>query len=363
MKYFLALIFIILVFMYIFSYLIMNKSTKRRYAFYLSEIFFICSGFLLSILFTGIQDYDFVNYMRTFALILMTIIAFTVSIQFRNRQIKRIPRIFPIISAIAIISFSLILFVIFSIIMDANILYLIFFIALSGISYTFINVKKSSHMNKFIYTGLITPIIYVGAGFIVLIISMINSHIPFNNSIFLFVLIFIITSMLAKYLAQILRISEWIIFILATSLILTSVSMHYMILPMFTAFILGYIITNGSFAYADKFEKTFINSEKPAFFLLLFIAGTFLHFDIYTIIIFLIFLLFKIMIFIPFFGTIFKDYKKSFSTIGISGFEFIICFSLFLMNIISSEMLTGFIIFMLISQLIQFGVIYGYDNK
>lgn len=364
MKYFFGFIFCILLLVYMLSHLIINRTKRKKYAFFLSEIFFLLSGHVLAMIFKDMIKGSFLNYLNILSIILITIISYTTSLQFRNRIIKRIPLPFITMSAAGITLFSLISYVLWGIFVNSwsihNIMLGVF---LSGISFTFVDVRSSGQMRRITMAGLLSPMIYTVFWIVITAISLIAGLSIFNVYIFVFIGSAVIIVLLLNYLSVTLPFNEWTISVIAVMMIVTSFSTHLGIPPLLVVFIIGYFITNRSITFSDRFFRRFAASEKPAYFLLLIIAGAFMTVNIYYMLAAIILVILKMLFFSMFFGSIFKSRIKSLAAVGISGFEFIGCLSLYLLNLIDSSALAFFIVFMIISQIIQMAVIYADDTK
>ncbi len=362
MKYFFLIVFISLIAVFLLTYILMNKSKRTRYYFFISEVFFLSLGYLSSKFAPIASNHNFMNYKQILSIMLISFIVFTISLQYRYKFIKRLSnRLFPI-SFASIISSSLIMFLVYGLInnnFSINIFML--FVFLSGSSFTFVSFTKSRYIRHIVHAGLFSPIIYILIYAIYFISSILFGNIPFNNTIFIFIVSIPVFVILMSYLTIILKKTEWILFVFASLLVYIPFSTHYGILSMFIAFLLAFTITNMTEKYPDMYYNMFINTEKPAYFLLLLIAGTYLRFDLITFILFVVLLLVKILFSTIIYGFLFGNYKKAPSASGISGFEFIGFFSLLLAGLINETLFTGAVIFMLLSQIIQSGVMYADD--
>ena len=356
--------FSILILVYIISHIIMNRTKRRKYAFFLSEVFFLLSGYILTLLLRNSVSSSFIHYSRILATILITLIAFTSSLQFRNRLIKRIPRPFIVLSTSAIILMGIAIYLMWCFFVKSwNINSIMLAVFLSGISFTFIDIKASNRARRMSMTGIISPMIYSVLWIIIFTLSLITGHITFNPYIFTYIAALFAVILLINYLSVLLSFNEWTIVVLAVIMIITSFSIHFSIAPMLAVFVVGYFITNRSTVFSDRFFGRFAASEKPAYFLLLLIAGSFMILDIRYLLAAVILMILKAAVYGMLFGRIIKNQLGAFSAVGISGFELIGCMSLFLMNIINGQTLAFFIVFMLLSQLIQMAVIYADDTQ
>lgn len=364
MKYFFGFIFCILLVVYILSHLIINRTRKKKYAFFLSEIFFLLSGNVLAMIFKETIEGSFLNYLNILSIILITIISYTTSLQFRNRVMKRIPLPFIVISSSGIALFSLISYILWGIFSHSwNINNIMLCVFLSGISFTFVDIRSTSHIKRITMAGLLSPIIYIVSWIVIAAISRIAGPSFFNVYIFLFFGSAVLIVLLLNYLSVIIPFNEWTISVVAVMMIITSFSTYLGIPPLLIVFIIGYFITNRSITFSDRFFRRFAASEKPAYFLLLIIAGAFMTVNLYYILAAIMLVILKMAFFSMFFGSILKSRIKSLAAVGISGFEFIGCMSLYLLNIIDSMALGFFIVFMIMSQIIQMAVLYADDTK
>ncbi len=364
MKYFFLIVFISLIAVYLLTYILMNQKKRKRYYFFISEVFFLTLGYLAARFGNIASNHNFMNYKQILSIMLISFIIFTISLQYRYKLIKRLSnKLFPI-SFISIISSAVIMLFIFALVKhNFSINIFMLFVFLSGSSFTFVSFTKSRYIRHIVHAGLFSPIIYTVIYLIFFISTILFGNIQFNNTIFIFIISIPVFSLLMGYLTITLKKTEWILFVFASLLIFIPFSTHYGILPMFIAFLLAIIITNMTEKYPDMYYNMFINTEKPAYFLLLLIAGTYLRFDLIILLLFAILLLFKIIFSTIFFGVLFGNYKKAPSASGISGFEFIGFFSLLLAGLIDQTLFTGAVVFMLLSQIVQSGVMYANDTN
>ncbi|MFO8061333.1 MAG: hypothetical protein R6U31_00230 [bacterium] len=359
MKYTLLLFFIILLFAYGLTYYFMHEKRRRdaRFYFLFLELIFFLSGYILSH-FTDVSiTGSYSNYFKFFALILTTVIGFTTALQFQYSHVKRIPPVFPIILTVKIIVLTM-LFILFFIITGyfsaAMMPALIFF---AGTSFTFVSFRHSRGMRKIIWLGILAPPIVLA---LYLILSI--AHIVQDGFIFTFALLLICTTAvpyIMHLMDHLLDFDSVVIIMLSFLLIMIPFFANMSITPLLPAFFCGVVLTNINHKSANRFYKLFSKAEKPAFFLIMFIAGMHFTFSIRILLFASILVIIKLIVNFITGRLIDNSGIRGLLLSAVGGFELIAILSLFFVNIISSYMLSMFIVFLIISQIIQSGIIYG----
>ncbi len=365
MEYFLFITLIFLILIYIFSFITTLKYRKlMSFYVFLSEIIFILLGYFLNKFFIHTPFVNYYSNLRTMAIIIISFIAFLSGFEFNKYRILKIHpynKIFLLISIIIITAIFNTVFYLFNHRISQGIIYTSIFI--SGSSFAFIPYNKDRILRRIIFTGILSPIVYVLLFMVFYLLFSIIFHL-FANIIFL-----ILFTILCVFIVFYIRIfnkkfvfTEILILSISILLILNPIGTMYNFNPAVLSFLLGMIFSNILPRYTNYFLELFTKSLKPLFYILLFICGIFITFDLKTIFIFVLFLIIKMIIQFILYKKFLLINKFHFIYTGIFGTEFIFVFSLFLMHIINSNIMAGFLLFMILSQIIQKVFFYVYSK-